>query len=331
MTSSTYDETEPVASENYVTVAQTVSDRLMLTKRIYANGTQKAYDQAKHFNFYEVAIWNLYDLYSLSKRMLAKPRCCYIRARIKDKHRNVVRKCIGQDATLILNNQNWFALDIDSFAEASNDLEVDAIRVLLALPPCFRRSECFVVASANYSIKPGIRMRMFFWSDNACSNTDLKNLLNGNSANADLAIFNPVQPIYTAAPIFHDMNDPVVNRIKWIVPTDISNQTVDVPINVSYARGSEERKYTKGQAEIMRNSKLIAIAQLAPGERHNGLIKECIFFGQLIEQNVLDEGETIELLCNACDEWNGNRNTRKDMETILWSIERGKLNMGKGN
>src|SRR5262249_34260960 len=155
----------------------------------------------------------LWDLYCLSKCMLTEYRCCYIRARVKDKDRNVQRKYLGDDATLVLQDMNWFALDIDGFGESSGNLAIDMQEVLAALPRAFLRVQCFAVASASYGIKPGIRMRLFFWSDKPCSNLDLKRYLHGNKAKADLALFNPIQPIYTAAPIFVGWSDPVKERI----------------------------------------------------------------------------------------------------------------------
>jgi len=328
MSDHTYDNNEPVATENFVTVAQTASPNLVLTKRNYSNGIQKPYDQAKYFNFYEVQIWNLYDLYLLSKRMLSKSRCCFIRARIKDsnKVKRVTRTYKDQDATLILQNQNWFALDIDGFARSSGDLISDAKSVILALPSCFASVQCFVVASSSYGIKSDIRMRMFFWSDEPCSHLDLKRLLHGNSANADLAIFNPIQPIYTAAPIFHGMIDPIRQRIAWLPQYAL---TVSFNVDSTNHHGAPELVYTKQTAERMRHRKLVEIGFLTSGARHNGVIRECIFFGQLIEQGVLEESETIELIWEAMSNWYGHRNTKKDMETILWAIERGKLNMGR--
>jgi len=348
MRANIYAENETPASQiladNYVTVAQAASPKLFLTKHNYANGNQRPYDNVKYFNFFEVPIWNLYDLYLLSKRMLAKPRCCYIRARVKDetKTRNVVRRYKGDDATLILQNLNWFALDVDTFSNPISksmldDIEEGEIRelqaysseIMLRLPYCFRMAQCFFIASASFGIKPGIRMRMFFWADQPCSNYDLKRLLHGNKAGVDLALFDPIQPIYTAAPIFHGMEDPVKKRIAWYDYHGIPNQTVQVPIETVNHRGAPEKLYTKKQALRIREVKLIELTSLPHGDRHNGLRSIAYLLGKLIEQQLIDENETIDLTMDACDYWPGHRNTKKDMETLLYGIEVGKQSMGK--
>src|SRR4051812_21234527 len=95
-----------------VTAAQTASKHQILTKTIYADGRSKDYDQAKHFNFYQEEVSNLQHLGRLVRRIMVAPRCCLLRARVKDKSRHVRRTFVGPDATLIEQPQHWFALDV---------------------------------------------------------------------------------------------------------------------------------------------------------------------------------------------------------------------------
>jgi hypothetical protein len=221
-------------------------------------------------------------------------------------------------------------LDIDWASEpATGNLIADANTVLLALPRCFENVECFVVASSSYGIKPGIRMRMFFWSRNAVSNQDLKRALVGYETIADPAIFNPIQPIYTAAPIFEGIDDPVKQRIKWITPLGIYASMVDVPAEYQYYKGSAEKRYTKSRIDSIVERSLLRIAELAPGDRHPGLIAEGYLLGKMVGQSDLDRNETIERALEACSYWSGSRNVPKDKSTLTWAIDRGIAAMDK--
>lgn len=326
-----YTDSNELSTGNLVTVAQAAGKGLVLTKRNYPKH-QVSYDQVKHFNFFEIELWNLWDLYLLSKRMLTKPRCCFLRAMIKDDNirKHVVRKYKGQDATLVVQKQNWFALDIDGYGSCTGDLKTDAASVRQALPSVFRYAECFVVASSSYGIKPDIRMRMFFWAMRPVSGQDLKRLMDGNEAKADLAIFNPIQPIYTAAPIFHSMTDPIKERILWITPWGEYSPFVDVQSYGDNHRGAPEIKYTKKQALVIVENKLLEISELTSGERHDKLLDLTRLFGKLVWQGHIDEVETIDRAYDACGYWTGKRDLKKDMDTIRDGIRLGKLSMERG-
>ena len=327
-----YDTSTDYASDNFVTVCQTADGKL-LTKRNYLNH-QVSYDRAFKYNLFEVPIGSLDELYMLCVRMLEKPRCCFVRARIKDmNNRFNVRRLYKdpEDSTLILEPCNWFALDIDWPDQASDgNLISDSQTVILSLPECFRGVEYFVVASASYGYKPGIRMRMFFWSRVGVNNTDLKRLLHGYERIADPAIFNPIQPIYTAKPIYSESDDPIEKRIAWHTPFGIFAYGVEIPVeNKSYA-GAPEIRYTKKTAENFLRKKLLDIADLTIGDRHNGLVHAGYFLGKLVGQGHFEREEIIELMFDACSYWNGKRSTSKDRETITFAIDRGIDSMYKG-
>jgi hypothetical protein len=340
MSDSLYSDNFASVKPNMVTVAQAASPNLVLTKRNFPDH-QVAYDRVKYFNFYEVEIWNLHDLFLLSQRMLAKPRCCFLRARVKDMNnrKHVVRKYVGDEATLVLEDQNWFALDIDGLSTKFDDdqlgdmegyhedwkwnLQAHLNNVLMKLPLPFSVAECFAVASASYSIKPDIRMRVFFWADRPVSNYELKTWLKADAPGAaiDLTLFNPIQPIYTAAPIFVGITDPVKQRILWY-----GGESKGVSVTMPPPRRiiDEEVRYTKQSAKRISESLYFKIGRLGTGERHNMLFGYCILLGKLIGQNVLDEIEAIESAYDSCNDWSGQRNFKKDMQTILDGIKMGK-------
>ena len=330
MSDTIYNDSFAGASDNVVCVAQAAEPSKLLTKRNYKD-SQRSYDQVTYFNFFESTISSLDELFNLCKRMLDKPRCCFIRARIKDhQKRRHVRRKYKEDATLVLENCNWFALDVDwQEQESSGNLVADANSVLLALPSRFANVECFVVASASYGIKPGIRMRMFFWSHNPVSNSDLKRALTGYEKICDPAIFNPIQPIYTAKPIFSGIDDPVKQRIAWITPLGIFSSVVEISADYEHYRGAKEKRYTKAKADKFIESALLKLTELTSGDRHNGLISCGYHLGKLVGQEHFERDEVIRRMYEACEYWIGKRDTKKDMSTIIWAVDRGILAMGE--
>ena len=325
MSDGIYDEARSDAIDNFVTVAQACHG--LLTKQHYANQPSKSYDRVKYFNFFEVNIWTLGELYNLSVKMLSKPKCCFIRCRVKDynKRRHVLRRVHDRDdgeATLIPYRCNWFALDIDGFGVSCGDLLADAHQVLLALGAAFRNAECFAVASGSYGIKPAIHMRLFFWADKFASNADIGKMLRNNNAKVDLALHsNPIQPIYTAAPIFGEgLSDPVGKRIVWI-----HGETPIVEVrseNVNYA-GQPEILYTKQEADRQAAKYYRNISRLPSGDRHTGLIQWCFPLGKLVGQGHFVREDVIDIAFNHCSFWIGKRDTKKDMATIVYTIDRG--------
>lgn len=328
MSDTTYSEPSEKVNANIVTIAQTAKPDQILTKRNYTDH-QKSYDQVKFFNLFEYEIWNLWDLYRLSKRMLDKPRCCFLRARIKDPdiRRNVVRKYLGPDATLIVPKQNWFALDIDGLGHCTGDLYIDTQSVLRALPFEFLGVECFSVASSSYGIKPDIRMRVFFWNHEPIDGADLKRTMHGNMAKADLAIFNPIQPIYTAAPIFIGRTDPVKERMIWITPYEQSYTCTNIQAIHERPQDRSEDRYTKDQAIAIVRKKSLEVGLIPEGERHDKLLDVSRLFGKLIWQQVIEEDYVVTMLETACDTWDGKRDRKKDSKTIYDGIQRGKQAM----
>jgi len=319
------------AIHNVVIIAEAVG-RGVLTKTNFASGVQKSYDLVKYFNFTEYEVGELYDLYALSIGMLTQPKKCFIRARIKDvlQSRKVVRKVNGDDATLVLEKCNWFALDIDwKSVESSGNLKEDCDRVLLALN--IGDCDCFAVASSSYRFKPGINMRMFLWASNPVSGLDVKNWIGNGDGVCDPAILNPAQIIYTAAPMGVDpMND--TDRIIWLPAMFKKNRYVNVKITDDWnMRGRPEIVYTKERAVLNAKAHFGRISVLDVGGRHQGLISECLALGKLVGQGHFDRDEIINEAYEACNDWYGQRDTKKDMETITWAIDKGILAMDKND
>jgi hypothetical protein len=78
------------------------------------------------------------------------------------------------------------------------------------LPAEFHGCTRFWSFTGSHGIKPGIRLRLWFWADRPVEDRELKVWLRDSPV--DLSLYSPAQPTYTAAPIFVGMRDPVPYR-----------------------------------------------------------------------------------------------------------------------
>lgn len=182
-----------------------------LAKRIWPNGSIEDYDRAYQFDLDDLTVRDLADLRELLRDLLYLPDYAVVRAAIADPGRTRdVRRLLypdpntGDAASLLDVPRRWLALDIDDDDPAENarpsNLERCAELVIGRLPSSFWDRACIVQASAGHGIKPGIRLRLWFWLSRPVGATELKRWLRDTPA--DPSVFNAVQPIYTAAPIF---------------------------------------------------------------------------------------------------------------------------------
>jgi hypothetical protein len=302
-----------------VTVAQSCSN-LVLTKKFYRDGTVLPYDMVKTFNFYEYEIYDLIDLSKVVMNCIDKPKLCLLRCRIKDQWRHQRRL---YNEILIEQPMHWFALDIDGYKTSSGNIRKDAEAVLLGLG--WQGVECFALASASYGIKPGIRMRMFFWANRPVDHIILKKFLMNNKVCADLALFFPIQPIYVAKPLFLDgMKDPVApgGRHAWI-DGDYSSVTIAERFSGDHGRYAE-RSYTKKQAKHYLTAAFEKICQAEIGSRHDILRDQSIFMGKLIAQEIIDKDEVVETIEYAISTW-GEGVKKRDRDAMEYGFKKGEI------
>jgi hypothetical protein len=319
-----YDTREGASSHrlyNNVTVARALNGK-QLNKTIYANGDTIPYDNVYHYKFFNVEIETLSDLSALVRVLLAKPQSCIIRGVCKDDSKvPQLRRFHGIDATIIEQEQNWFAIDVDGYGTSTGDLRTDAEIVLLALG--LEAVECFAIPSASYSIKPGINLRMFFWNETKISCLSLKKHFARYDKIVDLALFHPVHLIYIARPTFVGRNDPCLQQCVWLSGQQMTTAIVN---QVFVNNDGGERKYTRKQAESFFNKFIRELPDVSPGERHDWLFNKSVALGKWIAQELLDEDEIVDRLSNSCMYyWRGD--SKRDLKTITDAIQRGKTKM----
>ncbi|WOI56837.1 hypothetical protein [Palleronia sp. LCG004] len=174
-------------------------------------------------------------------------------------------------------------LDIDSIdlpAELSSVSEnTDAIlsRVVSNLPASFHGVSFYYQFSASMCVKPGsIRVHLWFWLNRAVSDAELKVWLDGYPV--DHAIFNAVQPHFTADPVFEYLEDDPLPQRSGFYDYFEKRSEVCVPDNLNL--GLRVRK---------RVSKVTGVA--SPSDRQ-GIVRDPL------SRKVVDGRERFLLMCS---------------------------------
>lgn len=192
-----------------------------LAKAIDRDGSITDYDSAKHFDLTEIPIDGLDHLEEDLQRLLHQPDRCIVRGQIADAGRTrSVRRLLHPDGdelpTLVEIPRRWLALDIDGIARPANVVAADLVTcagiAIAALPPEFHAARCLVQATASHGIKPGLRLRLWYWLDRPTRSAELKRWLPAELV--DHAVFGAAQIVYTARPAFEvGSRDPLPVRL----------------------------------------------------------------------------------------------------------------------
>lgn len=306
-----------------VLIATSHSKRLINTKRQKRDGSFHAYDNIKHFDFYEREIEDLPSLYRLLGKLIDFPRAALIRAHLKDTNswKNQERLFKGPDSTLISSEQHWFALDIDGFDVSSGNLRADTEKVLLGLD--LVGTECIALASSSYGFKPAIHLRLFFWATDLVSNLSLKKHFYNNKVHADLNLFNPIQLIYVARPLLLGP-DSVKQRLIFVSGDYVS---ADVrPIDPK-GQGTPEHYYSKQAALAIYEKYKEELQFAAHGSYHETIFRKGYLIGRFIELGYLEEDEIVEECLEICRYFWKNNDLKKDQNNFEYVFKQGQKSM----
>jgi hypothetical protein len=206
-----------------------------LAKAVRADGGIEGYDSARTVDLHEAEIADLGALEDLLRRLEHRRDRCVVRGAIVDPSRvKAVRRLLyrdvetGDEPTLREAPRRWLALDFDTLAlpagVAPEDLIGCGCTASESLPAEFLWVRTIVQATASHGLKPGARLRLWYWLDRPVGGDELKYWL--RAAPVDLKIFGAAQVIYTAAPLFLTGSfDPLPTRIA-VIPGD---EAVAVP------------------------------------------------------------------------------------------------------
>jgi hypothetical protein len=202
-----------------------------LAKTVRADGEIEGYDSAKTVDLFAAEIADLDALGSVLRRLEHDHDHCVVRGGIADPSRvKGVRRLLhhdrdsGDEPTLCEMPRQWLALDFDTLPLPAGIQPEDLIgcgrAAIQSLPVEFSRVRTIVQATASHGLKPGARLRLWYWLDRPVCGDELKYWL--RAAPVDPKIFGAAQAIYTSAPLFLPGSfDPLLTRIS-VIPGDLA-------------------------------------------------------------------------------------------------------------
>jgi len=308
-----------------------------LAKLIRANGQVEDYDQAKTFDLATMAVSDLESMGTILRYLMNRPDLCIVRGAIADQdHSMRVRRLYhadketGEGPTLRAADHHWIGLDVEGVGRPDDvpatDLMACAQLAIWMLPGEFHRSRCIVQASASHGIKPGCRLRLWYWASRPVSGAELTYWMRRSPV--DPCLFRPAQITYTASPLFETGIDHLPTRIADIqgdpyveVPEPDALRPPAAPERPPAAR--QRQGDTPAHRIIARA--LCRLEGATEGERHRRLRAASYTIGGLLVQAGINEAEAARVLLDAVKRAGGARVVdRNAAATIAWGLDRGR-------
>ena len=282
-----------------------------LTKLVRKDGTIEGYDEAKHFDLFDFTVTDLAAVYRLLVHLLRRTDCAVVRGAIADAGRvRHVRQLAHADTktgdipTLRDVARCWLALDMEGVDKPAyvpaTDLARCACEVIGRLPAAFHGVECIAQATASHGIKPGCRVRLWYWLTRPATGRELTRWL--RDAPADPSVFRAVQPIYTAAPVFAPgANDHLPQRMMVlpgaklvaVPPLETIEPAKLVPVKPLPTTGATA---AARYAFAALTNAAVRIRLAGVGQRHPTILREARSLAHFVAAGLLTESTVAEVL-----------------------------------
>ena len=308
-----------------------------LGKLIKADGSIVGYDSAKTFDLAEMPVIDLEHLRERLSALTARPDCCIVRGGIADHARTVgVRRLVYHDAktgdapTICDADRRWIGLDIEGVPRPydlpASDLIGCARVAIKLLPTEFHEVRCIVQATSGHGLKPGSRLRLWYWANRPLSGAELSYWLRRSPV--DNCLFRPGQPLYTAAPIFEGCSDHLIHRMAMVgdhelVQVPPPDELCRAKITPAPARPRKAEANTIGERMIA--ACLLRVALASDGQRHKRLRAAARTIGGILDQADVSEQQATQALFDAVQRAGGDAIDAKNAsETIAWGLAKGR-------
>jgi hypothetical protein len=322
----------PTATGCAVTVVEAHGGAI-LAKRWNADGTATPYDNARTVTLHPQPVADLAALADLLRELAPVPRYCIVRGEPID-HARVVRvrrlllpcPVTGDAPTLREVPRRWVAIDVDSVPVPEgtdlHDLAACARAVLPRLPYELRGVAAIVQATAGHGIKPGVRLRLWYWLSRPTTGAELLEWF--RYAPVDPATFRTVQPNYTAAPLFPGRADPLPARLAMLPGT---GAVVPVPapalLRPAPVAPPHPRRDATGSNAGRFDALTRTVRNAAEGTRHRALFWAACRAGEMVAKGSIGAEAAAANLARAAIE-GGGRDLKNAEATARDGIVRGK-------
>jgi hypothetical protein len=276
-----------------------------LAKLIRLDGTIQDYDSAMMFDMAENEVADLDHLEQILRYLLPRRDLCAVRGAIADADRTSrVRRLLHPDdktgdvPTIKDADHYWIGLDVEGVVRPDNvdasDLISCGFLAIAQLPSEFHGARCIVQASAGHGLKPGCRLRLWFWGSRPLSGAELTYWMRRSPV--DSCLFRPAQITYTAAPVFESGVDHLPNRIIDLPGV----ATVTVPSAEELAPpprpapkplpAANTRGGSRYALAALKNAS-VRVATAPVNSRHYTCMSQTRGLGRLVEAGLLDRGD----------------------------------------
>jgi hypothetical protein len=286
---------------------------LVLAKTWRADGSCEGYDRPRRVDLAEMNAPDIGALHGLLEKLLDRPRVCVLRGAIADPARaRGVRRLVhpdpktGEQPTLRAVPRAWVALDMDDvplpeYADV-HDLAACGEVALGLLPEAFRNATHVIQATAGHGIRAGARLRLWFTLTRAITGAELRQWL--AAAPIDPSVFGAAQPIYTAAPRFVGMGDPLPSRLllrPGAEAVQVPPPLTLAPLPPRPAAPLLSSDHAAGYGAHALAAAAARITTAGEGARHWTAVRQAKHLGRLAVQNIVSEREVILLIESALD------------------------------
>lgn len=321
-------ESRPMSSDFFTILTTAGPDRGKLTAKIWylAHAGKPAVE-----NFGQKPVWfsvseaEVSDFWTMEEeltRLVDCPECMAVRSEaLPDTDRTCTYRLLkphadGRKPTFRDRAHYYAVLDFDHHVPADfdpSDGEVGAHYYRSTLPGTFKSTTCWWLLTASAGLKPECRMRLAFWLDQPLDCRQL-GLLFAN-VETDHGLFNPVQGMGLAAPIFRDsLRDPIAERCG-VLEGDVDTVEVpDIPEPPKPDPAKAKRQLQEFRTRYGNDWPIAALTEVANkiqatpaasvnpwggGGRHHALFCGALRISGLIEKDFLPEGESRRILAAA--------------------------------
>jgi putative DNA primase/helicase len=207
--------------------------RNLTTKLWKANGTIDAFGDAKFYKLTEHKVGNIAELSALLTKLQAMPRAVLIRGKYVGAELAQQRDPEFQPGDVrrmldYFNDQplHTVLIDVDGFVPVMVDPITDPEEAVLEfvqtmLPMEWAGASYHWQLSSSFGhptkVQDGLKVHIWFWLEKPLTSAQLKAWAKSVDLPADMALFNPVQCHYTAAPMFEaGVDDPIAVRSGFV-------------------------------------------------------------------------------------------------------------------
>lgn len=298
----------------------TLTSRELFCKT-YTNKGSTDYGRAYMVQGRQHIIGDLVDLYDLLEALEGDPHRCIIRGKPIAPN-TWVRRTYREESEpgFLSQDLDWLCLDVDGAdMPAGADMHMPWKFAARYLPPELRGAGCILQWSSSAGIKPGLRAHFWCLLDRPVCDKSLKAWVK-SLGGFDAGLYQPVQPHYTARPIFDGVEDPLRWRLfmrqgpRATLPDEVCGQVewdkresvrVQAELDAQKVRRSRERMFQSPEQLRGKYEKAAlrracqAITDALEGERHDTIRKEAWATWRFVVAGRLDESVWYDALHEA--------------------------------